>query len=171
MGAALRAGDGVHLVHDHRVDRFQQVARLRGQHQEERLGRRDQDVGRVPEHVLALLLRRVARADGDRELRLQAGERPAQVALDVVVQRLERRDVEDAQPFARRALQPVDRVEEGGERLAGAGGRLDQRVRAGGDHRPALRLRGRRPVERPLEPGACAIAEDAQWFHAFRVRA
>ena len=72
----------------------QHLAALRGQQQEERLRRRDQDVGRLAEHRRALLLRRVAGAHRDRELRLEPGERPAQVALDVVVQRLQRRDVE-----------------------------------------------------------------------------
>ena len=37
VGAALRPGDGVHLVHDHGLERAQRLARLRGQHQEERL--------------------------------------------------------------------------------------------------------------------------------------
>ena len=154
MRAALRARDGVHLVEDHRVDRAQQLARLRGQHQEERLRRRDQDVRRVAQHRRALLLRRVARANRNAQLRLQPGERPAQVALDVVVQRLERRDVEDAQAAARRGREPVDRVEERRERLARAGRRLDERVRAARDHRPALLLGRRRRVEGPLEPRA-----------------
>ena len=47
VGAALRAGDRVHLVEDQRLDAAQRLARLRGQHQVERLGRRDQDVGRL----------------------------------------------------------------------------------------------------------------------------
>ena len=145
--AALRPGDGVHLVEDERVDGAEQLTRLRRQQEEERLRSRDQDVGRVAQHRRALLLRRVAGADGDAELRLEPGERTAQVPLDVVVQRLQRRDVEHAQSGAGRRRQPVDRVEEGGERLAGAGRRLDQRVRAGGDHGPALLLRGRRRGE------------------------
>ena len=45
--AALGAGDGVHLVDDHRLDPAQRLARLRGEQQEERLGRRDQDVRRL----------------------------------------------------------------------------------------------------------------------------
>ena len=74
---------------------------LRGEQQVERLRRRDQDVGRLAEHRRALLLRRVAGAHRHRQLRLEPGERPAQVPLDVVVQRLQRRDVEQAQPLAR----------------------------------------------------------------------
>ena len=90
MGAALRPCDGVHLVEDQRLDRPQHLARLRREDEEERLGRRDEDVGRLARHLLALLLRRVARADGNAELRAQTGQRAAKVALDVVVQRLER---------------------------------------------------------------------------------
>src|SRR3954462_14713570 len=56
--------------------------------QEERLGSRDQDVRRLAQHRSALLLGRVAGADAHAQLRPQAGERPAEVALDVVVERL-----------------------------------------------------------------------------------
>ena len=163
--AALGARDGVHLVDDHRLDPAQRLARLRGQQQEERLGRRDQDVGRVAHHRGALLLRRVAGADADAQLRAQAGERPAQVALDVVVERLQRRDVEEAQPLARARVEPVDPVEEGRQRLARAGRRLDQRVPAARDRRPAELLRRRRPLERLLEPGARGRAEDVERAH------
>ena len=99
VGAALRAGDRVHLVEDQRLDPAQGLARGRGEHQVERLRRRDQDVGRLLHELAPLLRRRVAGADADAEARLEPGERPAQVALDVVVERLERRDVEHAQPL------------------------------------------------------------------------
>ena len=65
-----------------------------------------------------------------RRLELEPGERAAQVPLDVVVERLQRRDVEHAQPLAGRRVQPVDRVEERGQRLARAGRGLDQDVAA-----------------------------------------
>src|SRR5918912_721056 len=94
--AALRACDGMDLVEDQRLDAAQRLARARREEQEERLGRRDEDVRRLAEHRGALALRRVAGADGDAELALEPGERTAQVALDVVVQRLERGDVEEA---------------------------------------------------------------------------
>ena len=102
MGAALGAGDRVHLVEDQRLDAPQRLARLRREQQVERLRRRDQDVGRLLHHLPALLGRRVAGADGNPQARLEPCERPAQVALDVVVERLQRRDVEDAQTLARR---------------------------------------------------------------------
>ena len=103
VSAALDARDRMHLVEDQRVDGAQHLARLRRQHQVERLGRRDQDVGRLLHDLAALLLRRVARAHRNPQLRLEACERAAEVALDVVVERLERRDVEHAQTLARRS--------------------------------------------------------------------
>ena len=123
----------------------------RGEEQVQALRGGDEDVRRLAEHPRTLGLGGVARADGDRERRQldaparrgvgQAVERGAQVALDVVVQRLERRDVQ--QPGAGLAAQPlldqpVEAPEEGGQRLARAGGGQDQRVLAARDGRPAL---------------------------------
>ncbi len=153
MSTPLRPGDGVHLVEDQRLDPPERLARLRRQQQVERLGRGDQDVGRLLHHLPAFLGGCVAGAHRNPQVRLEPCERPAQVALDVVVECLQRRDVEDAQPLAGRLGQPVDRVEERGDRLAGTGRRLDQHVRARGDRRPAALLRRRRRVERALEPG------------------
>ena len=133
--------------------------RLGGEQQVERLRRRDQDVRRLAQHRLALPRGRVAGADADAELRAQPCERPAQVALDVVVERLERRDVQEAQALARRRRQPVDAVEERRQRLPRARRRLDQHVPALGDRRPAERLCGRRRLEGALEPGTRRLAE------------
>ena len=152
--AALRAGDRVHLVEDHRLDRAEHLPPLRGEEQEQRLGGRDEDVGWCAQHLLPFPLRRVARAHADGERRAEAGERPAQVALDVVVERLERRDVEQPQPFARGVVEPVETEQEGGERLARAGRRLHEHVPPARDRRPGLLLRGGRAGEGTLEPGA-----------------
>src|SRR5439155_19946593 len=159
------ARDRVNLVEDQGLDVAEDLARLRREQQEQRLRRRDQDVRRLPEHVAPLLLARVAGANADPERRVEARERPAQVALDVVVERLQRRDVEDAQPLARLRGEPVDRVQEGGERLAGAGRRLDQDVLAGGDRRPAELLRRRGSGELALEPRPRLGPEHRQRFH------
>ena len=67
VGAALGLRDRVDLVDDHRLDTAEDVPRLRGHHQVQRLGRRDQDVRRLSQHRLALALRRVARAQPDRD--------------------------------------------------------------------------------------------------------
>ena len=127
---------------------------LRGQQEEERLGGRDQDVRRVAQHRRALLLRGVARAHADAQLRAQPGKRPAQVPLDVVVERLQRRDIEEAESGAGVRVEPVDPVEEGGERLARAGRRLDEDVLTARDRRPAGRLGRGGSGERLLEPGS-----------------
>ena len=135
---ALRPGDRVDLVDDDVFDRAQDLAGGAGQHQVERFGGRDEDVGRMPGDLAAVLGRRVAGPTGDRDVRgglAQAlggegdpGQRRAQVALDVVGQRLERRDVQDADRAGglaggrRRRVrrQPVERPEEGSEGLAAA---------------------------------------------------
>ena len=153
MDAALRARDRVYLVEDHRLDGLEQLAAPGREQQVQRLRRRDQDVGRRPEHPLAVALRRVTRADAHRERRADPGERPPQVALDVVVERLERRDVEQPKTLARRGVQPVDAEEKGREGLPRAGRRLDEDVPARRDRRPGELLRRCRAGEGALEPG------------------
>ncbi len=152
--AALRPGHGVNLVEDEGLDAAQVVAGAGGQQQIERLRGRDQDVRRLAQHRRPLLLRRVSGADGDVERAVQAGQRAAQVPLDVVVERLERRDVQQAKALSGRLLQPVDPVQERRQRLARAGRRLDERMAAAGDRGPAELLRRGRPREGALEPGA-----------------
>ena len=156
VGAALAAGDGVHLVEDDRVDAAQ---RLRAWLVSIR--KSDSGVVIMMSGGLLVSLRRSAadvspeRSPTARSGRLvaeplrgvpDAGERGAQVALDVDGQRLERRDVEDA-GAAGLVLGPlggeqgVDGVQEGAERLAAAGGRDHQRVLARGDGVPRTLLR------------------------------
>ena len=163
----LLAGDRVDLVHDHGLRLGERLARPRGQHQVQRLGRRDQDVGRPPQQRLALLLGRVAGADPDPDRAPRPGspvERHAQVALDVVAERLQRGDVDHPVRLLRLSAHPavrlrtighlIDRPEERRQRLARPRGRRDQRALAAGDRRPALRLRRRGLAERALEPVA-----------------
>ena len=112
MGAALGAGQGVDLVDDHVLDAAQDLGRLAGEDQVQRLGRGDEDVRRVADQVAPLVGRRVAGPDADLDLRhrlaqplgrqADPGQRRPQVALHVVDERLERRDVQDADR-ARRA--------------------------------------------------------------------
>ena len=169
--AALRPGDSVHLVEDHRLDAAQRLARLRGEQQEERLRGGDEDVGRSPQHAAALLGGRVAGAHADGELRVEPGQRAAEIPLDVVVERLERRDVEQAQSLSGRLVQPVEAEEERRERLPRAGRRLDEDVPALGNRRPAERLRRRRPLERALEPLPRPRREGSERIHPARVTA
>ena len=169
MRAALRPRHRVHLVEDHGLDAAQRFPPLRGEQQVERLGRRDEDVGRPTQHPLAVALRGVARAYSHDELRAQARERPTEVPLDVVVQGLQRGDVEEPQPLARPVVQPVDPMEERGERLARPGRRLHEHVHAGCDRGPGELLRGRRAAERPLEPGPRCRGERRERIHAATV--
>ena len=163
--AALRAGDRVHLVEDERLDRLQHLAAAGRKQQVERLRSRDQDVRVLAEHRGAVALRCVAGADSNVQLRAEPGERAAEVPLDVVVERLQRRDVEQAEALARGVGQPVDPVQECSERLPGACRRLDKRVRPARDRRPALLLSGSRRGERALEPGPSRLAEDREGVH------
>ena len=86
---ALRPRDGMDLVEDHGADPAQGLPCLRGEKQEEGLGRGDEDVRRRAEHLAPLARGRVARSHGHTELRPQSGERAPQVPLDVVVERLQ----------------------------------------------------------------------------------
>ena len=102
-----------------------------------------------------------------------ADQRRPEIALDVDRERLERAHVEHAAalgglgrlPLGR---QPVDRPQERGQRLAGAGRRDDEGVLAGADGRPGLSLSRRwarrtlrrttraSPVRRPRDPDRAA---------------
>ena len=110
----------------------------------------------------AAACRRCARRCGSRRRRGRARASSARMpasgasrlSADVVRQRLQRRDVDDARlvgEAARRqavAHQRVDRGEERGQRLARAGRRGDQRVPAGADRRPGARPAPRSARER-----------------------
>ena len=184
MAAALRPGHGVDLVHDHVLDGAQDLARRRGQQQVQRLRCRHQDVGRVASQVAAVRRRRVPGAGRDPDvgrgeaaplgLEADAGERGPEVALDVVSQRLERRDVQHAQARllvdgSRGGRQTVDHPQEGGQRLARSRGGEDQAVLAAADGVPALLLRGSRPVERAREPLPGHRREAVERRHAVRL--
>ena len=187
MGPPLRAGDCVDLVDDHVLDPGQAVAGRAGQEQVERLGGRDQDVGRPPGGGPTLFRARVAGPQADRDLgdRItaqgggpgDAGQRRAEVALDVVGQGLERRDVQDpdepgllpGRRWARFANEPVEAPQERGQGLAAAGRRVDQGVPAGRDRCPAPDLGRGRGRERRLEPVANGRAECRQGLVRGRV--
>ena len=162
MRAALVGRQRVDLVDDHGArGREHPAPGLRAEQDVERLRRRHHDVRRALARAIALALRRVAGAhpgadvDVRQALRAQrladAGQRRLQVALDVVGQRLERRDVDDLRLVLERRLEPlphqrIDGRQEGRQRLAGAGRRRDQHVPPRLDRRPrlGLRRRGRR---------------------------
>ena len=181
MATPLITDQGVDLVHDDGIHMAQHLAAaLRGKHEVERFRGGDEDVGRSPHYRLALRGGGVAGAHHRPDVRAGVPHLPRQlrdlrqgllkVALDVVAQRLEGRDVDDVdgvfqRRFLRLSQEPVYAGEEGGERLAGAGGSGDEGIAAGDDLRPAplLGLGGR--VEATLEPGADGGVEGVQDVH------
>ncbi len=134
MRASLVVHHCVDLVDDDRADVAENLAALLGGEQnEERLGRRDQDMRRPPQHRPPRGTRRVARAHrgsdlgewraaGGRERR-DLGERTVEVLLDVVPQRFEGRHVHDVRAIVERAGrgladERVDARQHRGQRLA-----------------------------------------------------
>ncbi len=168
--APLVARHRVDLVDDHRLHRCQGgPAAFRGHQKVERLGCRDEEVGRMAEQGGPGRCRGVTVADlGPKRRRPQAhghrhlgdlGQGGLEVLADVNRQRLERRDVHhlggalDGLPALGRPVQLVDADEEAGQGLARAGGGRDERVVAGRHLWPAEFLGWRRPVRKPsLEP-------------------
>ena len=167
VSAAFGRDERVDLVDDDRLDSGQRGPRRRREHEVERLGRRDEDVGRSSRHPRAILRRRVAGAHVDRRymerqalvtsLGGDARDGYAQVALDVDRERLQRRYIEypRARLLAARRLahEAIDRHEERRQRLAGAGRREQQRRVAARDRRPAELLRPGGLAEPRAEPG------------------
>jgi hypothetical protein len=158
----------VDLVDDHGVEAAEGLARVRGEQQIERFGRRDDDVGRLAQEAGPLARRRVPGPDqdGGRPRRLAAAARglgdahdgSPQVALDVDRERLEGRHVEHPAAALRLRLrlehQPVQAPEEGRQGLAAAGRGQQERRLAAGDRGPPLGLGGGRAAgEGALEPG------------------
>jgi hypothetical protein len=157
----IRRGDRVDLVDDHRLDVREDLARAAGEHEVQRLRRRDEDVGRLAAHRGAVALRRVAGAHADGQVGADAAQRRAQVAVDVVGERLQRRYVDQARVAVgvRLARETVKRPQKRRQRLARSSRRGDQCVLARRDRRPGLLLNRRRPVERRREPVAHAGRE------------
>ncbi len=102
-----RADDGVDLVDDDRAHRAQHLpAAVRCQEQIQRLRGRHQNVRRRPQHRGALRLRRIAGPHGSRDPRrtqsglfcqaLNGRARLREILVNVRAERLERRDVENA---------------------------------------------------------------------------
>ena len=179
VAAAPVADEGVDLIDDEGADVSQGRARLgRREHQVERLGGGDEDVGRVLGDRLALGGRRVAAAHGDADGRqlvaefrgdgVDLGQRGLEVAVDVGAEGLERGDVEDLEVVVEQAGlgladQGVDAGQEGGQRLARPGGGGDEDVAAGADVGPAVGLGvggGREVAQEPGLDGGVEVAQD-----------
>ena len=140
------------LIDDAVGDAAERIAGAGGQEEMEGFGRRDEDVRRPANQPLPFGGGSIPGAHG----RLQDGQRLAhvlghlgntlqrdlQVAVDVIVQRLQGRDIEHARASGEGRLPPecIEASEKGGQSLAGAGGRKDERILPKGDARPAEEL-------------------------------
>src|SRR6185437_10096049 len=166
----LGACDSVYLVQDYRAcGREHSASPQRRQHDVERFRRRDEDVRRFADHALALARRRVACAYRDAYLgkgepsllepSAQLGQRPLQIALDVVVERLERRDVQQMHAVRERCREPLDDQcvqlpEERSQGLSSSRRREYECVVTTRDYRPSLNLWWRRRAQSLGEPFA-----------------
>ena len=176
--AALGAGHGMHLVHDHRAHRAQGLPGLGGQHQEQRFRGGDQHVRGVGDEAPALGWRRVTGAHPhlDPAVRMSqhlrgshgADQRGGEVPLHVHAQSLEGGDVQDARAGRIVCVIPsaegevVDGGQERGEGLAGARRRHHQRVLPGRHGPPGALLRGGGGAEGLAEPAGRGRAEQIQ---------
>ena len=168
MRAALVVGYGVELVEDQRADSRQPAPpALRREQDVQRLRGGDEHVGRPLRHGLPLGRGGVAGTQAHADLRQGSapllgeaaylGQRPGQVALYVVRQGLERRDIDDLGRLGQAAVQPgpdepVEAGHEGGQGLAGACGGGDQGVGAARNGGPPLGLSAGRGLEAAVEP-------------------
>ncbi len=185
VAAALGGRDRVDLVDDKPADGTEDLARGARQDEKQRLRRRDQDVRRVALHRPPDLGRRVAGADRDRDvwrlesLRLHlvadADERRAEVAVDVVRERLQRRHVKDATSLRvdrhRLRRQAVEAPQKRRQGLAAPGRSRHQDVAAGRHLLPAALLDGGRRGEGGAKPVAHRRREEVEYLpHARNVR-
>ena len=149
----------MHLVHDDVLDPAPVVApACLAEQERETLRRRDQDVRRLVPELAAEIGRGISRPHADTDGALAAPQQPLdrrernrQVALDIVAQTPQRRDVNAAQSGGQRALgvapeQPVEDRQEPGQGFAGARRRDQQHVLARRDRRPGQALRGSRSL-------------------------
>ena len=169
MGATLVVDHGVDFVDNHGACGPQHLpAFFRGEQNEQRLGRRDQDVRRPDQHLLPLRGQRVAGAQrrADRRQKYASlvgkgrdlGERGVQVLLHIVAEGFERRDINHLHPVGKRsrtggADQVVDTQQKRGESFPRPGGGGDQDIVSRTNLRPAeglwfgrLREAARKPV-------------------------
>ena len=170
MRATLAAGDSVYLVDDDRADTTQDTSSaVAGEQDVERFRGGYQNVRWMFAHGGARRLRRIAGAHhgpnpdlGESALlqNLQdAIQRLLEVVLNVVAERLERRDVDNLGGVRQRSLLPlpdqvVNRREKRGQGFARPGGGRYQRVLALLNCRPSGLLTKRRLVKTFVKPFA-----------------
>ena len=168
MRATLVVGHSVDFIDDYGLNIAEnRTTLIRGEQNVERLGRSYQNMRRALQHGATLVHQRVAGANRGADLRHEQtalarhcqdfAERHFKIFLDVVAQRLQRRDVENfsaVRKISRKRFshQSIDAGEECGQRFAGAGGGGNERRPSRQNVRPTLLLRLRRRGEALDEP-------------------
>ncbi len=140
MRAALGRNDGVNFVDDYGFDEAKEFAGLRGEHQVERFGRGDEDVGGMAEEAGAFGRRSVASANRNGRLVKREAEAlrsvrdadkwGAKIAFDIDGEGFDGGDVDNAAALGFRRSgskhEAIDGPEKCGEGFAGAGGGKNQ---------------------------------------------
>ena len=117
------------FINDDAAEAYEEFPRLGlGEQQRQAFGRGQQNMGRCGALPGAAIGGRIAGAGFNANGQCHAFNRRHQIARDIHRQRLERRDVERMQPFARRRGQIHQRRQKTGEGLAAARRRHQQRV-------------------------------------------
>jgi hypothetical protein len=181
VGAALVGGERVDLIDDDGAGgREHGATRLRPEQDVERFRRGHHDMRRAAAHAVAFAAAGIARSYPGADLHLRqalrlqsladAGERRFQVTMDVVRERLERRDIDDLGLVLEGARKPlphqvVDCGEERRERLARPGRGRDQHIPARLQRRPRLRLRRRGRGEGAIKPDGDGRMKQGCWRH------
>jgi hypothetical protein len=154
MRAAFGGNDGVNFVDDNGLDEAEEFAGLRGEHQVERFGSGDEDVGGMAEEAGAFGRGRVTSANGNGRLVKRetealrglgdADEWCAKIAFDIDGEGFDGGDVDDAAAlgFWRSGSkhQAIDGPEKCGKGFAGTGGGENQSGLAVRDGGPAENL-------------------------------
>ncbi len=173
---SLVAGQGVHLVHDDRLNCAQRLSGRRREHEVQRLRCRDENIRRITSDLATLVgggvagahgradfggLRATARALDGRQLG-DSRKRPLQVAIHIGAESLQGRHVQHAHatnPLLARFSDPsllaherVDRPQKRRQRLARARRRYHERILAPSDSLPCLSLHRRGRPEGIGEP-------------------
>ncbi len=178
MRTAFAADHGMDFVHDQGAGAGEHLASAGACEQEVKaFGRGDKDMRRGAGHGRALIRGGVARADACADamrgqahgfqLMVDAVERAVQIPVNVIAQRLERRDIDHVgavfEPAFKAELDEfVDGGEEGSQGLARARGRGDEGMLMGLDGRPSAKLNVGRGFEcgfEPLARGGMEVAE------------
>ncbi len=165
VGPPFRAGHGVDLVEDHGLQSGEEsLAPGRGEQDVQTLGSGDQNLGRHAEYLAPLGRRRIAAAHsnpyrlglhtGCRKRSLEFGQGPQKILLDVVIESLERGDIEnpDLSALPGPAEKAVENPQKGCQSLAAPGGGRRQNMFSGRDPRPGKTLNGRGSSESAFEP-------------------